>query len=134
MNLISKSKSLSRKLDYCIRILEIVGTIAIVGSATLIGAKLLEEANLRLRTSEVSFVREGTVVDKTYSKGHVYYTTTYTMKVPVTKPNFIPGHWSMTISIEKDGQKTEKTIRVSEEEYNSYEIGDTYTFKQKEEI
>lgn len=129
MNLISKSKSLSRKIDYCIRILKIVGTIAIVGSATLIGAKLLEEANLRLRTSEVSFVREGTVIDKTYSKGHVYYTTTYTMKVPVTKPNFIPGHWSITISIEKDGQKTEKTIRVSEEEYNSYEIGDTYTFK-----
>jgi len=107
----------------------IIGTIAIAGSATLPGAKLLEEVNLGLRTSEVNSVREGTVIDKTYSKGHVYYTTTYTMKVPVTKPNFIPGHWSMTISIEKDGQKTEKTILVSEEEYNSYEIGDTYTFK-----
>lgn len=37
--------------------------------------------------------------------------------------------YKKTISIEKDGQKTEKTIRVSEEEDNSYEIGDTYTFK-----
>ena len=130
MNLLSKLKSLNRKLDYRICTFMIIGTIAIAGSATLPGAKLLEEVNLGLRTSEVNSVREGTVIDKTYSKGHVYYTTTYTMKVPVTKPNFIPGHWSMTISIEKkDGQKTEKTIRVSEEEYNSNEIGDTYTFK-----
>jgi len=129
MNLLSKLKSLNRKLDYRICTFMIIGTIAIAGSATLPGANLLEEVNLGLRTSEVNSVREGTVIDKTYSKGHVYYTTTYTMKVPVTKPNFIPGHWSMTISIEKDGQKTEKTIRVSEEEYNSYEIGDTYTFK-----
>ena len=108
-------------------IFAIVATIAI--SLNFLAKVNLDSSSNQVDAAQVNSVREGTVIDKTYSKGYVYYTTTYTMKVPVTKPNFIPGHWSMTISIEKDGQKTEKTIRVSEEEYNSYEIGDTYTFK-----
>ena len=94
--------------------------IAIIAtSALLIGCETVDEANF-------DSDQEWTVVDKTHSEGHVYYTITHVNKVPITKPNFLPGSWSIKVSIEKNGRKVEKTIRVSEKEYNSYEIGDTY--------
>ena len=129
MSLISKSKSLRSKIDCLICVLQIVGTIAIVGSATLIGAKLLEEANLRLRTSEVSSAREGIVTEKNHSEGYTYYKTSYMGDIPITMPHIVPALYKMKISIKENDEKTEKTIDVSEEEYNSYKIGDTYTFK-----
>lgn len=117
-----KSKSLSRKIDYCICTFMIIGTITIVGSATLLGAKLLEEANLRLRTSEVNSIREGIVTAKDHTEGYTYYKTSYTNKVPITMPHIVPALYTMTISIEENDEKTEKIVDVSEE-YNSYEIG-----------
>ena len=51
------------------------------------------------------------------------------MNVPITKPNFLPGSYKMKIAIEENGQKTIKTIEVSKEEYNSYNVGDSYNFR-----
>ena len=127
MNL--KPKSLSRKIDCLICVLCVLLTIVIVGSATLLGAKLLEEANLRLRTSEVNSIREGIVTAKDRTEGYTYYKTSYVNKVPVTMPHIVPALYKMTITIKENDEKTEKTVDISKEEYNSYEIGDTYTFK-----
>ena len=124
-----KSKSLYRTIDCLICVLYIVGTIAIVGSAAMLGAKLIEEANLRLRPSEVILVREGIVTAKDHTEGYTYYKTSYVNKVPITMPHIVPALYTMTISIEDNDEKTEKTVDVSEEEYKSYEIGDTYKFK-----
>ena len=126
MNL--KPKSLSRKIDCLICVLCVLLTIVIVGSATLLGAKLLEEANLRLRTSEVNSIREGIVTAKDRTEGYTYYKTSYVNKVPVTMPHIVPALYKMTITIKENDEKTEKTVDISKEEYNSYEIGDTYTF------
>lgn len=68
----------------------IVATIAI--SLNFLAKVNLDSSSNQVDAAQVNSVREGTVIDKTYSKDHVYYTTTYTMKVPITKPNFIPGH------------------------------------------
>ena len=124
-----KSRSLYRTIDYFICVLYIVGTIAIVGSAAMLGAKLVEEANLRLRPSEVVSAREGIVTAKDHTEGYTYYKTSYVNKVPIVMPHIVPALCTMTILIEENDEKTKKIADVSEEEYNSYEIGDTYKFK-----
>ena len=123
------SKTLCSKIDYLICVLYILVTIIIVVSSAVLGAKLLEEANLRLRHSEVSSMQEGIVTAKDHTEGYTYYMTSYMGNVPITTPHIVPALYTMTITIEDNDEKTEKTVDVSEEEYKSYEIGDTYKFK-----
>lgn len=125
------SKTLCSKIDYLICMLYILVTIIIVVSSAVFGAKLIEEANLRLRSDEVNSAREGIVSNKDHSEGYTYYTTSYVNKTPITMPHIVPALYHMTITIEDNDEKTEKTVDVSEEEYNSYEIGSTYKFRQK---
>ena len=123
------SKTLCSKIDYLICMLYILVTIIIVVSSAVFGAKLIEEANLRLRSDEVNSAREGIVSNKDHSEGYTYYTTSYVNKTLITMSHIVPALYHMTITIEDNDEKTEKTVDVSEEEYNSYEIGSTYKFR-----
>lgn len=119
----SKSKSLLSKISRRLYSISAIATLATITAVSLTGCVTIEESN------QSDSVQKGTVVDKTHSEGHVYYTTSYTMNVPITKPNFLPGSYKMKIAIEENGQKTIKTIEVSKEEYNSYNVGDSYNFR-----
>ena len=122
----SNSKSLRSKFIECLRAIFIIAQIV---AFTAIGAMLLKEANLRLRTNEDNSVMEGIVAEKNHSEGYTYYKTSYVNKVPVTMPHIVPALYKIKIPIEENGEKTEKTIYVSKEEYNSYKVGDTYESK-----
>ena len=109
-------------------LLGMIGTIAFIFVCAIVGSTL-EQANTGLRTSKVNSVREGIVTAKDRTEGYTYYKTSYVNKVPVTMPHIVPALYKMKITVEENGNKTEKTIDVSKEEYNSYKIGDTYKFK-----
>lgn len=120
------SKSLRSKFIECLRVIFIIAQIV---AFTAIGAILLKEANLRLRPNEVISAREGIVSEKTRTEGYTYYKTSYVNKVPITTPHIVPALYKIKLTIEENGDKTEKTIYVSKEEYDSYKIGDTYKSK-----
>lgn len=120
------SKSLRSKFIECLRAIFIIAQIVVF---TLIGGILLKEANLRLRPNEVISAREGIVSEKTRTEGYTYYKTSYVNKVPVTMPHIVLALYKMKITVEENGDRTEKTVDVSKEEYDSYEIGDTYKSK-----
>lgn len=120
------SKSLRSNFIECLRVIFIIAQIV---AFTLIGGVLLKESNLRLRPSEVSSVQQGIVAEKTHTSGYTYYQTSYVNKVPITMPYRFPAFYKIKLTIDENGAKTEKTIYVSKEEYDSCEIGDTYTFK-----
>lgn len=119
-------KSLRSNLIECLRAIFILAQIVVF---TAIGGMLLKEANHRFRSNEVTSVQQGIVVEKTHTNGYTYNQTSYVNKVPITMPHIVPALYTMTISIEENDEKTEKIVDVSEEEYNSYEIGDTYKSK-----
>ena len=122
----SNSRSLRSKFIECLRAIFIIAQIV---AFTAIGGMLLKEANLRFRTNEVRSVQQGIVSEKNHTKGYTYYQTSYVNKVPITMPYRFPAFYKITVTIEENDTKTEKTIYVSKEEYDSYKIGDTYTFK-----
>ena len=90
---------------------------------------LLKEANHRLRSNEVSSVQRGIVAEKTHTDGCTYYQTSYVDKVPITMLYRFLAFYKIKLTIEENDTKTEKTIYVSKEEYDSYEVRDTYTSK-----
>lgn len=120
------SKSLRSKFIECLRVIFIIVQIV---AFTAIGAILLKEANLRLRPNEVISAREGIVSEKTRTEGYTYYKTSYVNKVPITMPHIVTALYKIKLTIEENSDKTEKTIYVSKEEYDSYKIGDTYKSK-----
>lgn len=125
----SNLKSLRSNLIEWLRAIFILAQIVVF---TMLGGMLLKEANHRFRTNEtneVSSVQQGTVAEKTHTNGYTYYQTSYVNKVPITMPYRFPAFYKIKLTIDENGAKTEKTIYVSKEEYDSYEIGDTYTFK-----
>lgn len=82
------------------------------------------------RQSQVdSLLKEGIVVDKQRTQSYSYTSTVYIGNAPVIIPTYVPGYTSLTIEGEVNGEKVKKTVDVSEEEYHSYEIGDTYKVK-----
>ena len=115
-------KSLRSNLIEWLRAIFILAQIVVF---TMLG----KEANHRFRSNEVISVQQGIVAAKDHTEGYTYYKTSYVNKVPITMPHIVPALYTMTITIEENNEKIEKTVDVSEEDYNSYEIGDTYTFK-----
>jgi hypothetical protein len=82
------------------------------------------------RQSQVdSSLKEGIVVDKQRTQSYSYLSTVYIGNAPVIIPTYVPGYTSLTIEGEVNGEKVKKTVDVSEEEYHSYEVGDTYKVK-----
>ena len=119
-------KSLRSNLIELLRAIFILAQIVVF---TILGGMLLKEANHRFRSNEVISVQQGIVAEKTHTNGYTYYQTSYVNKVPITMPYRFPAFYKLKLTIEENGTKTEKTIYVSKEEYDSYEVGDTYKFK-----
>ena len=104
----------------------------LVGVLFLKGAMLLREnfPEDYARQSQVeNSMKEGIVVDKQRVQSYSYTSTVYVGNAPVIIPTYVPGFTSLTVEGEVNGEKVKKTVNVSEEEYNSYKVGDTYKFK-----
>lgn len=104
----------------------------LVGALFLKGAMLLREnfPEDYARQSQVeNSMKEGIVVDKQLTRSYSYTSTVYIGNAPVIIPIYVPGYTSLTIEGEVNGEKVKKTVDASEEEYNSYKIGDTYKVK-----
>lgn len=104
----------------------------LVGALFLKGAMLLREnfPEDYARQSQVeNSMKEGIVVDKQRVQSYSYTSTVYIGNSPVIIPIYVPGYTSLTIESEVNGEKVKKTVNVSEEEYNSYKVGDSYKFK-----
>lgn len=104
----------------------------LVGVLFLKGAMLLREnfPEDYARQSQVeNSMKEGIVVDKQRVQSYSYTSTVYIGNAPVIIPIYVPGYTSLTIEGEVNGEKVKKTVNVSEEEYDSYKVGDTYKFK-----
>lgn len=104
----------------------------LVGVLFLKGAMLLREnfPEDYARQSQVeNSMKEGIVVDKQRVQSYSYTSTVYIGNAPVIIPTYVPGYTSLTIEGEVNSEKVKKTVNVSEEEYNSYKVGDTYKFK-----
>lgn len=104
----------------------------LVGALFLKGAMLLREnfPEDYARQSQVeNSMKEGIVVDKQRVQSYSYTSTVYIGNAPVIIPTYVPGYTSLTIEVEVNGEKVKKTVNVSEEEYDSYKVGDTYKFK-----
>lgn len=122
----SNLQSLRSKFIEWLRAIFILAQIVVF---TAIGGMLLQEANRRFRSNEVISVQRGIVAEKTHTNGYTYYQTSYVNKVPITMPYRFSAFYKIKLTIEENGAKTEKTIYVSKEEYDSYEVGDTYKIK-----
>ena len=104
----------------------------LVGSLFLKGAMLLREnfpEGYARQSQTSSSIKEGIIVDKQRVQSYSYTSTVYIGNAPMMIPTYVPGYTSLTIEGEVNSEKVKKTVNVSEEEYNSYKVGDTYTFK-----
>ena len=104
----------------------------LVGALFLKGAMLLREnfpEDYARQSQTSNSMKEGIVVDKQRVQSYSYTSTVYIGNAPVIIPTYVPGYTSLTIESEVIGEKVKKTVNVSEEEYNSYKVGDTYKFK-----
>ena len=123
----------SRQNISCLELLIVLFVSLLVGALFLKGAMLLGEnfkdSGISITFEEDKPLQEGIVVDKDYTEGYSYVVTTYIGSAPIFTPVNVSASYRMKISGEVNGEKVEKKIYVSEEEYNSYEIGDTYKSK-----
>lgn len=78
------------------------------------------------------FMKEGIVIEKEHKDASTYFVTNYVDNVPVSTPITDRERFILTIYGKENGKKIEKEVEVSEKEYNSFKIGDTYKFKTKE--
>lgn len=104
----------------------------LVGALFLKGAMLLREnfpEDYDRQSQVENSMKEGIVVDKQRVQSYSYTSTVYIGNAPVIIPTYVSGYTSLTIEGEVNGEKVKKTVDVSEEEYNSYKVGDTYKFK-----
>lgn len=104
----------------------------LVGALFLKGAMLLREnfpEDYDRQSQVENSMKEGIVVDKQLTQSYSYTSTVYIGNAPVIIPIYVPGYTSLTIEVEVNGEKVKKTVNVSEEEYDSYKVGDTYKFK-----
>lgn len=123
----------SRQNISCLELLIVLFVSLLVGALFLKGAMLLGEnfkdSGISITFEEDKPLQEGIVVDKDYTEGYSYVVTTYIGSAPIFTPVNVSASYRMKISGEVNGEKVEKKIYVSEEEYNSYKVGDTYKFK-----
>lgn len=123
----------SRQNISCLELLIVLFVSLLVGALLLKGAILLGEnfkdSGISITFEEDEPLQQGIVAEKTHTNGYTYYQTSYVNKVPITTPYRFPAFYKLKLTIEENGTKTEKTIYVSKEEYDSYEVGDTYKFK-----
>ena len=123
----------SRQNISCLELIIVLFVSLLVGVLFLKGAIFLGEnfkdSGISITFEEDKPLQERIVVDKDYTEGYSYVVTTYIGSDPIFTPVNVSASYRMKISGEVNGNKVEKTIYVSEEEYNSYKVGDTYKFK-----
>lgn len=71
---------------------------------------------------------EGTVTDKEFEEEHTTTTFIWTGKSGFPVFNRHPDAWYLTVEYDMDGKSEEARYKVTEEIYNTYEIGDTYIY------
>ena len=123
---------LSRQNISCLELIIVLFVSLLVGALFLKGLMLVRDhfPEDSSRQSQVSSsMKEGIVVDKQRTQSYSYTSTVYIDNAPVIIPTYVPDYASLTIEGEVNGEKVKKTVDVSEEEYNSYEVGDTYKVK-----
>ena len=122
----------SRQNISCLELIIVLFVSLLVGALFLKGLMLVRDhfPEDSSRQSQVdSSLKEGIVVDKHRTQSYSYTSTVYIGNAPVIIPTYVPGYTSLTIEGEVNGEKVKKTVDVSEEEYDSYKVGDTYKFK-----
>lgn len=123
----------SRQNVSCLELIIVLLVSLLVGVLFLKGAILLGEnfkdSGISITFEEDEPLQEGIVVDKQRTQSYSYTSTVYIGNAPVIIPTYVPGYTSLTIEGEVNGEKVKKTVDVSEEEYDSYEVGDTYKVK-----
>lgn len=67
---------------------------------------------------------EGTITDKRHNEA---YTTT-TFRPTGLETRFHPEEWRLVVEYDIDGKKKITSYSVTEEEYNSYKVGDVYIY------
>ena len=123
----------SRQNISCLELIIVLFVSLLVGALFLKGAILLGE-NFKDSGISITFeddepLQEGIVYDKQRTQSYSYTSTVYIGNAPVIIPTYVPGSTSLIIECEVNGEKVKKTVDVSEEEYNSYKVGDTYKVK-----
>lgn len=122
----------SRQNISCLELIIALLVSLLVGALFLKGLMLARDhfPEDSSRQSQVSSsMKEGIVVDKQRTQSYSYTSTVYIGNAPVIIPTYVPGYTSLTIEGEVNGEKVKKTVDVSEEEYDSYKVGDTYKVK-----
>lgn len=123
----------SRRNVSCLELIIVLLIFLLVGVLFLKGARSfsenLKDSGISITFEEDEPLQEGLVVDKDYTEGYSYFTTTYVGAAPIFTPVHVSASYRIKISGEVNGKKVEKKIYVSKEEYDSYEVGDTYKFK-----
>jgi len=81
--------------------------------------------------NEASFgVKEGIIIDKYYKGAHTTHSMMMSGKVMISRTTHHKESWNFKIEKEINGKKKFITVKVSEDIYNQYNIGDY--FKKEE--
>ena len=83
-------------------------------------------------STKYEFMKEGIVIEKEHKDASTFYSTSDVGGTIVTTPITEPERFILTVYGKENGKKIEKEVEVSEKEYNSFKVGDTYKFETKE--
>lgn len=105
------------------------GLFLIFGPIETIKSNDHSDTIVRKEQQKSETMKEGLVVEKNHKNSSTYFVTNYIDNVPILAPITDPERFILTIYGKENGKKIEKKIDVSEKEYNSFKVGDTYKFK-----
>ena len=105
------------------------GLFLIFGPIETVKSNDHSDTIVRKEQQKYEMMKEGLVVEKNHKNSSTYFVTNYVGNVPVSTPITDPERFILTIYGKENGKKIEKKIDVSEKEYNSFKVGDTYKFK-----
>lgn len=71
---------------------------------------------------------KGIVTDKEFEKAHTYTIWIYVGKVMVPQQRYAPDRWYLTVEYNINGETEDTRYEVTEELYDTYEIGDIYIY------
>ena len=71
---------------------------------------------------------EGTITDKEHTTAYTTIQVVYTGKTFISYPVHHPEEWRLVVEYDIDGKKKTTSYSVTEEEYNTYKIGDMYIY------
>ena len=83
-------------------------------------------------STKYEFMKEGIVIKKEHKDSSTFHSISDISGTMTTTLISLPEHFYLKIYGKENGEKIEKSIEVSEKEYNSFKVGDTYKFETKE--